>query len=123
MSDFFEGKNAIVIAVLLGIISIFLYGVTKLSNEETIQCTVISIDKVEDRSGDANGFRTEVYYIVTTNKGSYRIETSGINAHPECLAMKKDSTYIIKTRGISFPMGGLYPNVVSYKPIENYEHY
>ena len=105
--------------ILLLVISGICYGLTKLTNKQTETVNIISIDKVEDRSGNSNGFYTEVYYIVTTNKGSYRIETTGINAHPECLAIKKDSTYIIETRGISFPVGGIYPSIISYKTLNN----
>lgn len=98
---------------------VFFYGPAKLMNEQTNKCKVISIDKAEDRSGNSDGFHTTVYYIVTTDKGSYRVETSGINAHPECLAMKNDSTYIITTRGMSFPIFGVYPSIIGYKPINN----
>ena len=115
MSNFFEGK-VITIAVIFFVIFSVGYGVTKLSNEDAVQCTIISVDKVEATNGSSDGFYTEVYYIVTTDKGSYQIETSGINAHPECLAMKKDSTYIISTRGVYLPILGLYPNIISFKP-------
>lgn len=112
-------KSMSTIVIVLGIICAFSYGITKLANQEEEICRIISIDKVEDRSGNSHGFYTEVYYIVTTDKGSYRIETTGINAHPECLAMKVDSTYVIGKRGISFPIGGIYPSVISYKPLNN----
>lgn len=84
-------------------------------NKRTEEQTVLSIDKVENTSGDSNGFSTEVYYIVTTDKGVYRIETTGFNAHPECAGMKKDSTYMITTRGVNVPYLGMYQSVIAYR--------
>ena len=84
-------------------------------NKHTEEQTVLSIDKVENTSGDNNGFSTKVYYIVTTDKGIYHIETTGFNAHPECAGMKKDSTYMITTRGVNVPFIGMYQSVIAYR--------
>ena len=83
--------------------------------EKTEQHTVQSIDKIENTHGDKDGFHTEIYYIVTTDKGVYRIETSGFNAHPECAAIKEGSTYMLTTRGMNCPFIGMYTSIIGYK--------
>ena len=83
--------------------------------EKTEQHTIQSIDKVENTVGNNEGFSTEIYYIVTTDKGVYHIKTTGFNAHPECVAIKVDSTYMLTTRGMSCPFIGMYPSIINYK--------
>lgn len=84
-------------------------------NEKTQTHKILSIDKVEQTHGDSEGFSTEVYYLVTTDKGAYHISTSGFNAAPGCAGIKKDSTYILTTRGVNFPFLGMYPNIISVR--------
>jgi hypothetical protein len=86
-----------------------------LANEKTQTHKVLSIDMVKETQGDSDGFYTTVYYQVSTDKGAYRIEMSGINAAPECAGIKKDSTYTMTTRGISFPFLGIYPNIIKVR--------
>lgn len=87
--------------------------------EKTEQHTIQSIDKVENTTGDSDGFYTEIYYIVTTDKGIYHINTTGFNAHPECVAIKVDSTYMLTTRGMSCPFIGMYTSIIGYKKISH----
>lgn len=103
--------------VLLIVCIIATSALLRFVNEQTMRHTIMSIDKVEKTSGDKDGFTTKVYYIVTTDKGIYHIETSGFNAHPECAGMKKDSTYLLTTRGLNFPFIGRYPDVIHYQKV------
>ena len=77
---------------------------------------VLSISRVEATQGDSDGFYTEVYYLVSTDKGAYRINTIGFNAAPECAGLVPDSTYIITTRGTSIPYLGKYKNIIRVVP-------
>jgi len=84
-------------------------------NENTQTHKILSIDKVEKVHGDSEGFSTEVYYVVSTDKGAYRISMEGWNAAPNCAGIKKDSTYYLTTRGVNFPFLGMYPSIISVR--------
>lgn len=106
----------IIAIVLLAVITMYL---TSFANEKTERHTIMSVDKVEKTSGNSNGYiNTDVYYIVATDKGVYHIDTEGFNAHPECLAIKKDSVYLLTTRGINIPIIGAYASIVGYQKVE-----
>ena len=76
---------------------------------------VLSIDKIEAAEGNSDGFSTRVYYQVSTDKGAFNIRTYGLNAAPQCTGIKKDSTYVLITRGISAPIIGIYPCIIKIK--------
>lgn len=84
-------------------------------NETTQEHKVYSIDKVENTTGDSDGFTTVVYYIVTTDKGVYKVVMDGFNAAPQCARVQKDSTYMLTTRGIKIPLLGIYPNIIAVR--------
>lgn len=88
----------------------------ELRDTKTEKHKVLSISKVEDTHGDSEGFYTEVYYLVSTDKGAYKINTIGFNAAPECAGLIPDSTYIITTRGTSIPYLGMYKNIIRVVP-------
>lgn len=97
----------ILIAIAMGIGVICKY-----TNSNTQEHTILSIDKVEKTKSTSDGFTTELYYMVTTNRGAYKIVTSGFNASPQCAGIQKDSTYILTTRGINIPFFDMYPNII-----------
>lgn len=108
--------NVTMFIILIALVFVIEY-LVKFSNEETCRHTIQSIDKVENVSGGKGYFSTSVYYIVTTDKGIFHIETSGFNAHPECAAVKKDSTYALTIRGITIPYLGIYSSIIGYRKI------
>ena len=67
------------------------------------------------RIRDELGFATDVYYMVSTDKGAYKIEVHGLNACLECIGIEEGKTYILMTRGISIPLIGIYSNIISYE--------
>lgn len=96
-------------------IVIFVGGVCffTLSNRKTLNIKVNQVDKIENTTGSKDGFTTEIYYLVYTDKGAFRINISGLVAHPELAgALKKDSIYDITVCGIEVPFAGIYRNVV-----------
>jgi len=101
----------IVIAMsLIAILSV------ELANKTTQEHKIISVDKVERiLSYSEGGVYTEVYYLVTTDKGAYIVAMEGFNAAPQYAGLQKDSTYIITTRGIKFPFFGIYPYIIDVK--------
>ena len=86
---------------------------TDFANRQTQVHTIRSINKVEKTHGDADGFTTEVYYLVTTDKGAYKVVMDGFNAAPQCAGVKVDSTYTLTTRGINFPFLDIYPKIIA----------
>lgn len=86
------------------------------ANQKTLNVKVNSIDKIEKTSGDKDGFNTEIYYLLYTDKGTFRISISGLVAHPEFAGMlKKDSVYDITICGVEAPLIGMYKNVIDVK--------
>ena len=80
---------------------------------------ILKINKIESVQGDSSGLMTDVYYMVSTDKGAYKIKTEGLNACLECIGIEEGKTYILTTRGINYPLFGMYPNIVKYEIYEN----
>jgi hypothetical protein len=102
------------IAFWVFIITLFIGGAlaVELANEKTQVHTIRSNEKVEKVHGDQDGFTTEVYYLVTTDKGAYKVVMDGFNAAPQCAGVKKDSTYTLTTRVIEIPFLGIYQKII-----------
>ncbi len=98
--------------IIVGIIFAVILSISQLAFDTTQEHKILSIDKVENLNGDHDGFSTDVYYIVSTDKGAYHIRTTGINAAPECIGLLVDSTYLLRTRGVSIPLLGIYPCII-----------
>lgn len=101
----------IIIAAIAGLISVGI----NFRNTQVQEHTICSIDKVEKVEGDQDHFSTSVYYLVTTDKGAYKVKDRGFNAAPQCAALQKDSTYILTTRGTSIPFFNMYENIINYQ--------
>ena len=109
----------ICIGIAIIFLVIFLAYKTSTINHDSSEHIIMSISKIENVSGNEDGFSTEVYYLVTTDKGAYRIETTGWNAHPECASIREGQTYILTTQGINAPFFGMYPAIISYQKSGN----
>lgn len=82
------------------------------SNEHTITVTAYGVEKITNTHGDKDRFSTDVYYLLSTDHGTYRIGIDGIYAHPEyAKSIKPDSVYEITVIGKSIPFMGIYPRV------------
>lgn len=106
-------KKVIFILTAIALISIGIYA--NFIDETTQQHKILSIDKIEATEGNSEGFKTRVYYQVSTDKGAYHIRTAGINADPQCAGIKKDSVYTLTTRGVNIPIIGVYPCIIDVK--------
>ena len=115
----FNKKTRIIIQIIFAIIIALLICLStylkNYSNSQKDTHKILRIDKVESVQGDNNGFTTSVYYMVSTDKGAYKIKTSGLNACLECTGLKEGETYILITRGMNIPILGMYPNIVGYE--------
>ncbi len=83
--------------------------------DDTIDCTVYSVEKIQETKGDPeSGVRTETYWLVSTDAGTYSIQPSGIWAFPQAVGMLKvDSTYTIKVEGPHIPFLGTYGRITN----------
>lgn len=111
------GAFAKVFALLITLVIVSFGVLANFINEKTQRHTVLSIDKVESTEGDSKGFSTRIYYIVSTDRGAYHIRTAGFNAAPECAGIKKDSTYLLTTRGICVPFIGVYECIIKVQEL------
>ena len=83
-------------------------------SKHEVTCTIHSIDKQVEQSGDAKSFSTEIYWLVTTDKGAFHIKSDGLWACPEAIGkLKVDSTYILTVDGFcQSSFWGIYPYIV-----------
>lgn len=109
-------KKVIFILTTIALVAIGIY--VNFINETTQQHKILSIDKIEATEGNSEGFKTRVYYQVSTDKGAYHIRTAGINAAPQCAGIKKDSVYTLTTRGVNIPIIGVYSCIIDVKEAE-----
>ena len=66
---------------------------------------VFSVDKMVETSGTANSINTDIYYLVSCDKGAYRIDISGIWANPQLIGViKPNGTYVVKTAMFDAPI-------------------
>lgn len=86
--------------------------------KHTEVCKVLSVDKQVKTSGSADGFSTDIYWLVTTDKGTYHLRTDGLWTCPEAVGkLKPDSVYNITVDGwLSSPFLGAYPFIVKVSP-------
>lgn len=82
------------------------------SNEHTVTVTAYGVEKITSTHGDKDHFTTDVYYLLSTDHGTYRIGIDGVFAHPEyAQRIKPGSVYEITAIGQSIPFMGIYPRV------------
>lgn len=114
MKKIIRNLVCVIIAIILVLAGILVNFVNRAEQTHTI----LSIDKIEATEGDSEGFYTRIYYQVSTDKGAYHIRTSGLNAAPQCAGIKKDSSYVLVTRGVSVPIIGVYQCIIDVKEDE-----
>lgn len=103
--------NAIVILIVFAIVGAWVYWVG-FANEQTFTTTAYSVEKIEKTHGSKDSFSTDVYYLLSTDNGTFKIAIDGIFAHPEYAGqVKPDSVYRLTVIGQSIPFMGIYPRV------------
>ena len=108
------GFNGCLLIVFLLIVGISVY--VQYVEENTVVATVQSITTQQNVSGGGDGgVSTSYTYLVGTDKGTMRIEPSGIMSSTAFGTLKEGKTYRLHTRGYSFPLLGLYPFIIDAK--------
>lgn len=88
----------------------------KSAEPEYTTIKVEGIDKMVEHSGEKGSTHTEIYYLVYTDRGVYRVDIRGVFAKPELIGkLKVDSTYRVETFGVNAPMLGMYRNITGIK--------
>lgn len=82
--------------------------------KHTETCKVQSIDKQVETVGNGDGFSTDIYWLVVTDKGSYHLRTNGLWACADAVGkLKVDSVYNITVDGwFASSFLGVYPYIV-----------
>lgn len=85
------------------------------SNEHTTTVTAYGIEKITNTHGNKDGFSTDVYYLLSTDHGTYRIGIDGIYAHPEyAKSIKPDSVMKLPLSGSRYPLWVYIRELKSY---------
>jgi len=99
--------------LVITIIGALLFTSTRLMNERVDAYEIQSISEIHNTHGSSDSFETEIYHLVHTDKGVFKVEMSGLNAAPHCAGLiHKGDTLVLRTRGLEFPFFGLYPDVI-----------
>ena len=102
------------LAIFIAVISAVM--VLTFTNKREFVAKVNKIEMVNITYGDKDETNTDVYYLVMTDKGTFRININGFLSHPELAGViKADSSYTFKVVGVCSPALGIYSSIVSVK--------
>lgn len=103
--------KAITTLIALALFGCYAYWLSY-TDEHTVTTTVHNVEKISQVSGHDGHVSTYVYYLVSTDHGTYRIGIDGLFAHPEYAGrIKPGETYELTVIGKSMPGWGVYPRV------------
>lgn len=107
------------IMVTLAVLLFIIIGCVMFYNtEERFTARVINITEQRNVHGQDGTVSTQYDYIVTTDKGLYKIEPKGIFACPAFGALEKGMEYRFLVRGIRVDIIGVYPFIVEASKIK-----
>jgi len=101
------------VLALLGIFIVLFSGTMYYQATDEFDAKVCSINVQQKINGRESGVNTTYSYIIGTNRGIYTISPDGIFASKHFGTLEKDSTYHFFTRGISIPLIGIYPHIIT----------
>ena len=76
-------------------------------NETTSVCRKLTTEQ------HINEGYTTYTYLVTTDDGVFEITNKGLFSSPDFGKIEEGKQYTFKTRGVSFPILGVYPFIIS----------
>lgn len=86
-------------------------GYINFGNEQKLRATVHRVEKIEKVRKS-----TDVYYLVFTDRGVFRVSIDGFFSNPEAIGiLQPDSSYHFQLKGIEVPFLGFYPNVIKVR--------
>lgn len=100
------------LAIFLGTIAYM-----NLGEPRNVDIKVNKIERIERVTTVNKELSTDIYYLVFSDKGTFRVSIDGLFASPGIIGeLKEDSSYTARVMGIDIPVLGIYSNIVS---IEN----
>ena len=103
--------NSFTILIVVLFLAMVYY--VNISNKRQINARVSRIEKVEEVKNTNSNIMTDVYYLVFTNKGVFRVDIRGLLARPSLAGtIKKDSLYRFELVGVEIPFLGVYSKVL-----------
>lgn len=106
-------------AFQIAIVALFIFGIYWIcwGDERTVEARVERIETIrETNSNDDGKVSSRTYYLIITNKGTFRVSIDGFMANATCLGqLHEGEEAIIEVRGHSAPFLGIYSNVVGVK--------
>jgi hypothetical protein len=107
--------NLIAILVVTLIIGGIAFGIAGYGHVETVKAKVEGKERITETVGD----RIESYYLVYTDKGTYKLEDDlfrgNFYSSDTYGKLKQDSTYTFKTSGYRIGFMSSYPNIIEVK--------
>lgn len=105
-----------IIKIILSIVIIALCSCERIEKHD-VTCKVYSIEKQVEISGYKESIDTNIYWLVTTDNGSYFVTTSGLWACPEAVGIiKENNQYTFTVDGwFKSSILGEYPYIVKVK--------
>lgn len=104
-------RNCFFAILILGIIIGVPY-VTTYNHEKIQTITIYSINTKLHVSGSDGDTYSTYEYLVSTDKGIFKIEPDGFFHSDMFGKLEEGKTYTVKTRGFSVPLLGIYPNIM-----------
>jgi hypothetical protein len=110
-----SANSTIGIFFIVAVIFIAIWLFVEMYNPHTEHdVTVISKDLVTDVSGSDGDVSTSVYYLVITDKGTFKMKTQGLNqASGDIYKIEPGNKYDFEVRGIKIPFFGIYTNIIT----------
>lgn len=106
-------KTKIILITVAAMLFISMIYYIVFSDKKTIEVKVNSVERIEKVSSDNGKVKTDIYYLVMTDNGTYMINIEGIFANPSFVGiLKKDSSYSIEVCGVEAPMFGMYKSIL-----------
>ena len=108
-----RSNNLKILGCLIGILMIVLSCACFYNAEKRFTAKVMNITTQQHVGSNGEGAVSTCYdYIVSTDKGLYKIEPAGVFASKSFGTLEVGKTYHFHTRGIEFGLIGMYPFII-----------
>ena len=110
MIKFLSGA-IVILLIVFGCVSFY-------NTESRFSAKVLNITEQRHVNGSEGGVVTTYDYLVSTDKGIYKIEPKGFFACSKFGTLEKGKNYFFHTRGVKIELIGCYPFIVDARENE-----